>query len=118
MGGSKYVWMKAAHHTPATFCSPQQSAQNTDKPLAAQTYSQVSMTSRLLRPPTFQAATSSSRPAPWRAQITSQVPTCSDQHAAKPFHEDLQARGHDLEETYVDTGYVSGENIIEAEQEG
>ena len=42
----------------------------------------------------------------------------SDQHAARPFHENLQARGHDLEETYVDTGYVSGENIIEAEQAG
>ena len=42
----------------------------------------------------------------------------SDQHAAQPFHENLQARGHELEETYVDTGYVSGENIITAEQEG
>ena len=42
----------------------------------------------------------------------------SDQHAAKPCHDDLIDRGHSPETTYADPGYISGKNIIEAEGQG
>ena len=40
-------------------------------------------------------------------------------HAALPaVHEDLRARGHDLVESIVDAGYVSGQRIVEAADQG
>ena len=42
----------------------------------------------------------------------------SDQHAPRRIHENLAARGHRPEESFVDSGYVSGENIIEAQRQG
>ena len=42
----------------------------------------------------------------------------SDQEAAERIHENLKERGHTPEVSYVDSGYVSGENILNAEKEG
>jgi len=42
----------------------------------------------------------------------------SDQTAAARIHDDLLARGHELEETFAAAGYVSGENILAAEARG
>lgn len=42
----------------------------------------------------------------------------SDQNAAESFHENLKSRGHEPAETFADTGYISGPNIIEAEAQG
>ena len=42
----------------------------------------------------------------------------SDQNAPGRIHENLIERGHALETTFVDPGYMSGENILEAEEQG
>jgi hypothetical protein len=42
----------------------------------------------------------------------------SDMNAPGAFHEDLIARGHRPEETYADTGYISGKNLVEAGDDG
>lgn len=42
----------------------------------------------------------------------------SDQNAATPFHEELLSRGHDPKTSYVDSAYVSGENIVKSRQLG
>ena len=42
----------------------------------------------------------------------------SDLNAPGRVHENLAARGHEPKTTYVDAGYVSGKNIIEAEGQG
>ena len=42
----------------------------------------------------------------------------SDMAAVQRVHEDLETRGHDVEKTYVDAGYVSAENILRSEDRG
>ena len=42
----------------------------------------------------------------------------SDQNAPGRIHENLIERGHAPQTTFVDPGYMSGENIIEAESQG
>jgi hypothetical protein len=42
----------------------------------------------------------------------------SDMNAPGPIHKDLIARGHRPDTSFVDTGYVSGKNIVEAGDDG
>jgi hypothetical protein len=42
----------------------------------------------------------------------------SDQNSAEEIHADLKERGHEPKTTYADSGYVSGENIVKARNEG
>lgn len=42
----------------------------------------------------------------------------SDQNSAEEIHADLKERGHEPKTTYADSGYVSGENIVKAKEEG
>jgi len=42
----------------------------------------------------------------------------SDQNAPARIHQDLKERGHTPRETFVDSAYISGENIVEAADEG
>ena len=42
----------------------------------------------------------------------------SDQNAPGRIHNNLKRRGHALDKSYVDAGYTSGKNILEAEQKG
>ena len=42
----------------------------------------------------------------------------SDQNAPARIHKDLQERGHTPRETFVDSAYISGTNIVEAADEG
>jgi hypothetical protein len=42
----------------------------------------------------------------------------SDQNAPARIHKNLRERGHTPRETFVDSGYVSGTNIVEADDEG
>ena len=42
----------------------------------------------------------------------------SDQNSTEEIHADLKDRGHKPETSYVDSGFVSGENIVKASEEG
>jgi len=42
----------------------------------------------------------------------------SDQNAPARIHKNLKERGHTPCETFVDSGYISGTNIVEADEEG
>jgi hypothetical protein len=41
-----------------------------------------------------------------------------DQNTVQPFHEELIARGHTPQTTYVDSAYVSGKNIVNTRGQG
>lgn len=42
----------------------------------------------------------------------------SDQNAPAHIHQDLRDRGHEPRESFADAGYISGKNIVEADDEG